>query len=90
MPPSPVYKVVEEGRAGPLMARPRGETYSQLEQERKEGGERDKEREAGPPPQFGLGLGGRAPTLAASSSLPLRPIKAHVLPGGSRNPPVLW
>ena len=29
--PSPVYKGVEEGRAGPLMARPRGESYSRWE-----------------------------------------------------------
>ena len=33
--------------------------------------------------QFGLGLGG-ALHLAASSSLPLRPNKAHTLPGGFR------
>ena len=29
VPPSPIYKGVEEGRAGPIMARPRGESYSQ-------------------------------------------------------------
>ena len=35
-----------------------------------------------------IGLRGGAPTLAASSSFPLWPIKAHLLPGGSDNPPV--
>ena len=31
--PSPVYKGVEEGRVGPLMASPRGESYSRWEED---------------------------------------------------------
>ena len=34
-----------------------------------------------PPSQFGLNLGG-APSLAPFPSFPLKPIKAHIPPGG--------
>ena len=87
VPPSPVYKGVEEGRAGPLYGAPKGGVLlpvgvgfpPSLVGVGEEGRGRGREGKGGrPPSQFGLGLGGKgAPTLASSSSLPLRPNKAH-------------
>ena len=91
--PSPIYKGVEEGGGPALYGAPwRSPTPTgsrippSLVGVGEEGRRREGEGKGGwPPTQFGLGLGeGRALHLATSSSLPLRPNKAHTLPGGFR------
>ena len=89
--PCPVYKGVEEGEGRPPMERPKGgfllllgvgfpPFLVQLGEKGRRG--RREGKGAGPLP-IRIGLGG-APTLAASSSLPLRPNKAHILSGWFR------
>ena len=79
--PSPVYKGVEEGEGRPHGARPRGGflllvvgfPLPHMEEEKKE---RERERRKAPP-KSDWAWGARASHLAASSSLPPWPIKAH-------------
>ena len=53
-----------------------------------EGGKEEREVDGGPAPSpcpiRTKGGGARGPALAASPLLPLRPIKAHIAPGGFR------
>ena len=51
--------------------------------------EREKEKGAAPLVQFGPEGGRRPPSFWPLSSIPVWPNKAHILPGESRNSPVL-
>ena len=95
--PSPYIKEWRRGRADPLYDAPKGSptpTESRIppilvelgaltsSRSRSQGKGREKRRKEGAQPlplvQFGLGVG-RAPNL--SSLFPLKPNKAHILPG---------
>ena len=89
MPPSSVYKGGEEGAGQEEEACPRGVAIFGLllflfgegvGRERKEGGRKEG---ADPPPNSDWAWGG-APSLGPFPSFPLKPIKAHIPPGGFR------
>ena len=89
VPPPHVYKGGREEEAGQEEVRPRGGVLLQVGfappplsyyYKEKGGKRRGREGKGGRPPtltQFGLGLGGARLHLAAASSLPLGPMKAH-------------
>ena len=92
VPPASVYKGVEEGsgqggwRALGGSPTPTGSRTPLFPIRSRRGKEEEggrKERGGRPPSQFGLGLGG-APSVAPFPSFPLKPIKAHIAPGGFR------
>ena len=84
VPPSPVYKGVEEGEGRPSTMALHGESYSHREKDsllacsrrRSEGKGKEKRRKEGAPPlplvQFGLGLGGHAACPRKPPSLSLK------------------
>ena len=89
--PSPVYKGVEEGRAGLLWRAPRGiptpsrsrfPPFPSWSRRRRKGKGREGKRGGAAPSlvQFGLAMGGARPPLEALLSFPVWPIKAHYFP----------
>ena len=89
VPPAPVYKGVVEGagQGGWRVQLPPGVGLPLFllgvgeGRKRKEGGRKGGGR---PPSQFGLGLGGHAPSHASFPSFPLSPNNSHIPPGGFR------